>query len=108
LAGGFCFYVAEITEKSGQEGHDNIAAAKAFVQQLAEEERMLIILQRQLYDGNWLAMLTDLRNRLEGKPYIFKLANRIQDDIARIEKLRAFEEKYAVNLADFVESPASP
>ena len=50
-------------------------------------------------------MLDDLRNRLEGKPYIFKLAHRIQDDIARIEKLKTLEEDHNVKLADFVKPP---
>ena len=75
--------------------------------QLVEEERMLIILQGELYEHSWQAMLNDLRNRLEGKPYIFKLAHRIQDDINRIEKLKDFEEKHQVKLSDFVKPPKS-
>jgi hypothetical protein len=47
-------------------------------------------------------MLGDLRDRLKGKPYIFKLVNRIQDDIARIEKLSDYEKKHKVNLADIL------
>ncbi len=81
------------------------AAVESFLAQLAEEERMLLLLQQELYDGDWQAMLTDLRNRLQGKPYIFKLANRINDDIARIERLEAFEKEHHVRLADFVEPP---
>ena len=76
-----------------------------FVDNLAAEERMLVVLQRELYEGSWKAMLNDLRNRLEGKPYIFKLANRIRDDIERIETLQQFEEDHKVKLADFVQSP---
>ena len=45
----------------------------------------------------------DLRNRLAGKPYIFKLAHRIQDDIERIEEMRRFESEYEIDLADYVE-----
>ena len=52
---------------------------------------MLIVLKAQLYGGSWEPMLDDLRNRLTGKPYIFKLASRIQDDIERIEQMRKFE-----------------
>jgi hypothetical protein len=84
------------------------AAAQAFAASLAEEERMLILLRTELYEGSWQAMLTDLRNRLEGKPYIFKLANRIRDDIARIEKLQAFEQEHNVDLTEFVKPPSSP
>ena len=94
-------------DKRGQEGHDKVADIEAFVAQLSEEERMLVILQDQLYEHSWEAMLDDLRNRLDGKPFIFKLAHRIQDDITRIEKLKDFEEKHHTKLADFVEPPKS-
>ena len=63
---------------------------------------MLVILKAQLYGNRWEPMLQDLQNRLEGKPYIFKLANRINDDIGRIERMRNFEKQYEINLADFV------
>lgn len=73
-----------------------------FVAGLTSEERMLIVLKHELYEGSWNAMLADLRARLEGRPYIFKLVNRIQEDLRRIEKLMAFEEAHQVNLADCV------
>jgi len=92
-------------DNHGQEGHNDQAAVEAFVAQMTEAQRMLIILQSELYEGSWQPMLTDLRNRLEGKPYIFKLANRINDDIERIEELQAFEEKHQVKLSDFVKPP---
>ncbi len=74
-----------------------------FVNRLSQEQRMLIVLKAQLYGGNWEPMLNDLRNRLTGKPYIFKLANRIQDDIERIEQMAKFEAKHNIDLAEFVE-----
>ncbi len=73
-----------------------------FLNNLTAEERMLIVLQAELYDGSWTAMLVDLENRLEGKPYIFKLANRIKDDLNRIEKLKTFEKSYNIKLSDHV------
>jgi hypothetical protein len=73
-----------------------------YVNSLSEEQRMLIILKRQLYGGSWEPMLEDLENRLNGKPYIFKLANRIQDDIERIEQMRLFEKEQDVDLAEYV------
>jgi hypothetical protein len=76
-----------------------------FVKGLGEEHRMLVILKEQLYDGSWEPMLNDLRNRLAGKPYIFKLVNRIKDDIERIEQLQRFEAEHGVDLADYVEMP---
>lgn len=73
-----------------------------FVDGLSEECRMLVVLKAQLYGGDWEPMLDDLRNRLSGKPYIFKLANRIQDDIQRIERMLEFETEHNVDLADYI------
>jgi hypothetical protein len=74
-----------------------------FVAGLSDEHRMLVILKAQLYGGTWEPMLDDLKNRLEGKPYIFKLANRIKDDIQRIEQMQKFEKEHNVDLAEYVE-----
>jgi hypothetical protein len=73
-----------------------------FVERMTREERMLVVLKRELYDGRWDEMEADLRARLEGKPYIFKLAHRIADDLERIERLRAFERERGVDLSDYV------
>jgi hypothetical protein len=80
-------------------------AVSDFVNGLSEEHRMLIVLKAQLYDGTWEPMLDDLRNRLAGKPYIFKLANRIQDDIERIEQMQEFEAEHKIDLADYIDLP---
>jgi hypothetical protein len=74
-----------------------------YVKTLSEEHRMLVVLKAQLYGGSWEPMLDDLRNRLAGKPYIFKLASRIHDDVGRIEQMRKFEADHKVDLADYVE-----
>jgi hypothetical protein len=74
-----------------------------FIAGLSDEHRMLVILKAQLYGGTWEPMLDDLENRLEGKPYIFKLANRIKDDIERIEQMRKFEEEHNLDLTEYVE-----
>ncbi len=74
-----------------------------FVAGLSDEHRMLVILKAQLYGGTWEPMLDDLQNRLDGKPYIFKLANRIKEDIERIERMRKFEQEHNVDLAEYVE-----
>ncbi|MFC1633717.1 hypothetical protein ACFL5Z_02655 [Planctomycetota bacterium] len=76
-----------------------------YVAGLSNEHRMLVVLKAQLYDGTWEPMLDDLQNRLAGKPYIFKLANRIKDDIERIEQMQKFEKEHNVDLADWVELP---
>ncbi len=77
---------------------------RRFVEQLSSEEKMLIILKVELYEGNWASMLEDLRNRLAGRPHIFKLADRITEDIDRIEKLKSFEQSQQVDLSDYVKS----
>ncbi|MHC4120170.1 MAG: hypothetical protein ACYSWO_21975 [Planctomycetota bacterium] len=77
-----------------------------FVAGLSDEHRMLVVLKAQLYGGTWEPMLDDLQNRLAGKPYIFKLANRIKDDIERIEQMRDFEqEQHNIDLTEHVELP---
>ena len=76
--------------------HDKFASG------LSPDERTLVTLRDELYGGSWEQMLGDLRDRLKGKPYIFKLVNRIQDDIARIEKLSEYEKKHKINLAEFL------
>jgi hypothetical protein len=78
-------------------------AVDEFVAGLSNEHRMLVILKAQLYDGSWELMLDDLQNRLAGKPYIFKLVNRINDDIKRIGEMQTFEIEHNIDLADFVE-----
>lgn len=95
--------MAEPVHQSNQGGSSAANAVNDFVGRLSDEQRMLIVLKYQLYDGKWDAMLDDLKNRLAGKPYIFKLVNRIKDDIARIEQLQAFEREHRIDLADFVE-----
>lgn len=74
-----------------------------FIAGLSDEHRMLVVLKAQLYGGSWEPMLDDLKNRLAGKPYIFKLVNRINDDIERIQQMREFETEHDIDLSDFVE-----
>lgn len=73
-----------------------------FVERLTREDLMLIVLKRELYEGCWDDMVADLEARLKGRPYVFKLANRITEDLERIARLRAFEEAHEVDLADYV------
>ena len=63
---------------------------------------MLLTLRDELYGGQWERMIADLNDRLQGRPFIFKLVNRIKDDLRRIEKLQEYEKKNGINLADFI------
>jgi len=64
---------------------------------------MLVVLKRELYEGSWDEMVADLKARLEGRPYIFKLAHRIVDDLERIDRLRDSEGQFGVDLSDYVD-----
>lgn len=70
---------------------------------LSPEEKILVIIRDELYEGNWDEMLEDLEARLEGRPYVLKLSSRIEVDIERIARLRSVEEENSINLADYVE-----
>ena len=76
---------------------------RTFVTGMTIEERMLVVLKKELYEGSWDEMLADLQARLNNKPYIFKLATRITDDIDRIQRLDEFEQANNLDLGDYVE-----
>jgi len=97
--------MAEVRDQGNKEQVAVSKAVNEYVERLSDEHRMLVILKAQLYGGSWEPMLDDLKNRLAGKPYIFKLANRIQEDIERIEEMRRFEAEHKVDLADYVKLP---
>lgn len=77
--------------------------SQRFADSLTSEERMLVVLKRELYEGSWDEMVVDLQARLEGRPYIFRLAHRIIDDLERIKRLREFERLHDVDLSEFVD-----
>lgn len=77
-------------------------AHRLYCEGLSPEEKMLVTLRDELYFGSWEKMLQDLKDRLKGRPYIFKLVNRIEEDIERIDKLQRYELKHSVNLAELL------
>jgi hypothetical protein len=95
--------MAEPVQKSSRSDKGVEQVVIDYVNRLSAEHKMLVALKAQLYGGSWEPMVDDLRNRLAGKPYIFKLVHRIQDDIERIEEMRKFEVEHKVDLADHVE-----
>ena len=92
---------AQSTDNSAEKSIDK--AVTDYIDGLSAEHKMLVALKAQLYGGSWEPMLDDLRNRLAGKPYIFKLVHRIQDDIGRIEQMQKFEAEHHIDLAEYVE-----
>jgi hypothetical protein len=76
---------------------------QAYFRSLTPEEEQLIILRDFLYEGDWSDMLQDLRGRQEGKPFIFKLKGRIEEDVRRIDRLRAYERQHGIDLGRYAE-----
>lgn len=74
----------------------------AYAAGLSREERLLIALRDVIYDKTWEGLREDLNSRRDRKPYVIKLATRIDDDLARIEKLESYENENGINLADFL------
>ncbi len=72
---------------------------RAFTEGLTKEERLLVAIRDELYEGSWDELVTDLEARKNRKPFVFKLKARLEEDLARVEKLRAFEREHAVDLA---------
>lgn len=69
-----------------------------FVESLTREERVLVLLRDQLYDGSWDDLELDLRARKERKPSIFKLNTRIEEDLERIARLKDYEHARGIDL----------
>jgi len=77
-------------------------SADEFLRRMEPYERVLLDLKENLYEGSWERILADLRSRLKGDPYIYKLGQTITRDIAAIERLRAYELRNGVNLAGII------
>ena len=96
--------MAEPSENKDKGGSGTVSKVVSdYANSLSDECRLLVTLKTQLYGGKWASILDDLRSRLTGKPYIFKLAHRIEDDIERIEGMIEFEAEHDIDLADYVE-----
>ena len=78
---------------------------REYVRALSSPELQLLILRKVLYDGDWNELERDLVARRDGKPYIFKLRTRIDEDLVRIEKLKAYEREHGVDLSEYLPDP---
>ncbi len=76
---------------------------EAFVRGLRAEEVQLLVIRNELYDGSWEDMTRDLEDRRDGKPYIYKLINKIDEDLARIGQLKQYEQRHGIDLGDFLD-----
>ena len=59
----------------------------------------LVTLRDDLYSGSWDKMVTDLQDRLNHRPYIYKIGERIHEDLLRIKTLRVLEEELGSEFA---------
>jgi hypothetical protein len=75
---------------------------EAYFRSLSREEKHLIALKSLLYDGSWEEIVRDLQARRAGKPYVFKLETRIDEDLLRVEKLQAYEDATGVDLSKYL------
>jgi len=73
---------------------------------LTEDERMLVLLRDELYEGNWDDFVQDLKDRLANKPHVFdivpaspRLQETIREHLRLIDKLRRWEATEQIDLA---------
>src|SRR4051812_21518802 len=76
---------------------------RAFTEGLTKEERLLVAIRDELYEGSWDELVADLDARMNRKPFVFKLKTRLEEDTARVAKLRAFEREHSVDLRALLE-----
>ena len=74
-----------------------------FLQGLTRQERTLLILREELYEGSWEEMTADLEARLKTGPHLFELSETIEADIDRIQKLITYETEHDINLGEYLE-----
>ncbi len=77
-------------------------AHRDFVGKLTIEDLILLKLRQELYDGSWSALEKDLQDRLQNRPLIYKIIQRIRTDLERLEKLRAYEQQNNVDLLNLL------
>ncbi|MEX2672323.1 MAG: hypothetical protein WD294_09470 [Phycisphaeraceae bacterium] len=76
---------------------------RRFMDRVTAEQTLLLVLKRDLYEGQWEPMVADLEHRLQGKPHVLRLAERIEDDLERITQMASLEQQYQVDLSVYLE-----
>lgn len=93
--------IAKTNENSSPE-QDRLDQIRQVVDALSEQEKLLVICNYELYGGQWELLRADLADRLEGRPYVFKLGERIKEDLERVHRLQELEEKLEIKLCEYV------
>jgi hypothetical protein len=73
-----------------------------FFKSLPREDLQLLALCEILYEGSWEELVEDLKARKSGRPFVYKLQARIEEDLGRIDRLRAYEDQHGVSLRKYV------
>ena len=79
------------------------ASCDQIMDALSDRDRMLVLLRDRLYEGRWEEMLSDLRNQIECKPFIFRLKMCRVKDIDRIRRLGEIEAQHRVAFAAYMQ-----
>lgn len=97
----------EDSRKKDEEVHE--------ISQLSEEQRMLLNLRDELYEGRWDLFVSDLQARLAGHPHVFEIgttSDRLKETITShlqmIEILQAMEQRLGVDLGRWLKSNEAP
>jgi hypothetical protein len=77
-------------------------AHEEFFRSLPREEVHLLALREILYEGSWEEMVRDLEARKEGRPHVYKLQSRIEEDLESIRKLQSYEAQHDVHLGKYI------
>lgn len=73
-----------------------------YAAKITPDAKMLLDLRNELYNGSWDEMIKDLNYRMKGRPFVYKLVERIKADLRRIDKLQEYEKQHGINLMDYI------
>ena len=88
----------------GEGGASVVSAVhREFLRNLPPQERTLLVLREALYEGSWDEMKVDLEARLKKGPHVYELAEIIEADIERIQRLVFYEQSHDIDLGEYLE-----
>jgi hypothetical protein len=73
-------------------------ALREFLATLDDRDRMLLDVLDVLYVGRWEDLVEDLQAARDGRPYVFKVAEHIEDDLKRVRRMHEAEKIFSVRL----------
>ena len=88
----------EDASRGGALDRGAVTSIEGFARALSSVDVTFLAIRDELYGGSWNEVEADLRARLGGKPTIFELSTKIEEDLERIERLRGFESTHGVDL----------